>query len=178
MVQHVVCTFWKTNLKDTSIKVHFLPVDKSHTHALAIQRHQALKTRWLDLLIQAAFSDAVKPGEGAFHILWPLRGINKIAWGAKLILTADLAFSVSYVSMGHLLMAQLCPLCLNVCFSPPTAPHSPPPPTPSPPIHPPQIDSICDITCSNQKNTSKTRDVQIAYRISYELLAIIMLSML
>ena len=49
-------------------------------------------------------------------------GIFKSAWGAKLILVADLAFPVSCASMGHLLMAQHCPLCLNVCF---TAPHPP-----------------------------------------------------
>ena len=63
-----------------------------------------------------------------------LRGINKTPWSAILILTPDLAYPVSFASLGHLLNAQHCPLCLNVCFSPPTAPH----PTP--------IDSICDIT--------------------------------
>ena len=35
-----------------------------------------------------------------------LRVINKTAWGAKLILTADLSYPVSCVSLGHLLMAQ------------------------------------------------------------------------
>ena len=49
-------------------------------------------------------------------------GINKTAWGAKLILMADLVYQVSCVSLGHLLTAQHCYLCLNVCFSPPTAP--------------------------------------------------------
>ena len=59
----------------------------------------------------------------------PLRGINKTAWGAKLILTADLVYQVSCARLGHPLMAQHCHLCLNVCFGPPAAPHPPPPPT-------------------------------------------------
>ena len=93
-------------------------------------------------------------------------GINKTAWGAKLILTADLAYPVSCASLGHLLMAQHCHLCLNVCFCPPTAPHRPPH---LPAIRSPPIDSIRDITAV-EKTTSKTRGVQIAYRISYEIL--------
>ena len=55
--------------------------------------------------------------------VWPLRGINKTAWGAKLILTADLAYPVSFASLSHLLVAQPCHLYLNVCLSPPTAAH-------------------------------------------------------
>ena len=43
-----------------------------------------------------------------------LRGINKTAWGAKLILTADLVYQVSRASLGHLLKAQHCHLCLNI----------------------------------------------------------------
>ena len=49
-------------------------------------------------------------------------------------------YPVSCAGLGHLLMAKHCPLSLNVCFTPPTAPHLPPPPTPPP------IDSICVIT--------------------------------
>ena len=92
--------------------------------------------RWL-------FSDAVKPQGWHFMACVVPGGINKTALGAKLIL---MAFPVSCASMAHLLMAQHCPLCLNVCFSPPMAPHLPPPPTPPPLIHPPPIDSIHDIT--------------------------------
>ena len=72
--------------------------------------------------------------------MWPLRDINRTAWGAKLILTADLASLVSYASLGHLLMARHCHLCLSACFSPPTAPQMPSPPTLPP------MDSISDIT--------------------------------
>ena len=39
----------------TNTEIHFLPVDESHTHAPAIQKHQALETRWPGLLFQAAF---------------------------------------------------------------------------------------------------------------------------
>ena len=86
--------------------------------------------------------------------------------GAKLILTADQAYPVSFAGLGHLLMAQPCPSSLNICFTPPTAPHPPhPPPTRSPPI-----DSIRDITAV-EKTTSKTRGIQIACRISYKILA-------
>ena len=106
------------------------------SHSCTIQRHQALENRWPGLLFQAAFSDAVKPRGCISWPLWPLRGINKTAWGAKLILKADLTYLVSCASLGHLLMAQHCQLCLNVCFSLPMAPHPPPPPTP-PPSHPP-----------------------------------------
>ena len=83
--------------------------------------------RWL-------FPDTVNPRWCISWPMWTLRGINKTPWGAKLILTADLAFPVSCASIGHLLMAQPCPLSLNICFSPPTTPHPPPPPIS--PAHP------------------------------------------
>ena len=112
----------------------FLSVDESHTHALSKDtKHSRLDgqvcfCRWL-------FSDAVKPrGYISWPVWWPLRGFNKTAWGAKLILTGDLASPVSCASLDHLLMAQHCHMCFSACFSPPTAPHPPP------------IDSISDIT--------------------------------
>ena len=57
-----------------------------------------------------------------------------------------LAYPVSCAGLGHLLMAKHCPLSLNVCFTPPTAPH------PSPP---PPIDSIRVIT-EVEKNQGHT----------------------
>ena len=119
---------------DTNTEIHFLPVDKSHTRALFRDtKHlrldgQVCFYRWL-------FSDAVKPRGCLSWPLWPLRAINKTAWAAKLVLAAGLAYPVSCASLGHLLIASLCPLSLNVCFTPPTALHQPPPPTP-PPSHP------------------------------------------
>ena len=76
------------------------------------------------------FSDAVKPWGCILWPLWPLRGINETAWGAKLILTADRAYPGSHASLGHLLMEQHCHFCWNVCFSLPTAPYPPLLPTP------------------------------------------------
>ena len=137
--------FVKTNLMATNTEIHFLPVGESYTHALPRDtKHlridgQVCFFRWL-------FSDSVKPRGCISWPVWPLRGINKTAWGAILILTADLAYSVSCASLGHLLMAHHCHLCLNVCFSLPTAPHPPPLPTPPLPTRPPPIDSIHDIT--------------------------------
>ena len=127
--------FWKTDRIDTNTKIHFLPVDKSHTHALFKDtKHLRLDGRVC--FYRRLFSDAVKPQGCLSWSLWPLRGINKTAWGAKLILTVDLAYPVSCASLGHLLMAKHCPLSLNVCFNPHTAPHLPPLPTPLP-SHPP-----------------------------------------
>ena len=124
----------------TNIKIHFLPLDECHIHALSRDtKHLSLDGqvcfyRWL-------FSNTIKPRGCISWPVRPLRGINKTAWGAKPILTADLAYPVSCASLGHLLMAQHCHLCLNACFSPPTAPHPPPPPS-----HPPPVDSIRVIT--------------------------------
>ena len=101
-------------------------------HSCIIQRHHALETRWPGLLLQVAFCDALKPRGCIPWPVWPLRGINKTALGAKLILTADLAYHSSCASLGNLLMVQQCHFSLNVCLSPPTAPHPPPPPS-----HPP-----------------------------------------
>ena len=129
----IVTGFAKANLIVTNTESIFVCRRKSHS--CTIQRHQALKTRWPGLLLQVAFSDAVKPrGYISWPVWWPLRGFNKTAWGAKLILTGDLASPVSCASLDHLLMAQHCHMCFSACFSPPTAPHPPP------------IDSISDIT--------------------------------
>ena len=129
----------------TDTEIHFLPVDESHTHALSRETMQALETRWLGLLIQMAFFRHFKTTRMS---VWPMRGINQTAWGDKLVLMADLAYPMSCPSLGHLLMAQHCYLCLNVRFSLPTAPT---PPTTSRPI-----DSIHDITAV-EKTSSKTR---------------------
>ena len=145
----------------TNTEINFLPVDE-WPHSYTIQRHHALESqvcfyRWL-------FCDAVKPRGCISWPVWALRGINKTAWGAKLILTADLVHHSSCASLGHLLKAQHCHFCLRVCFSPPMAPHPPPLPTPY------RLNSALLQTL--KKTTSKTGGVQIACRISYEMLAI------
>ena len=137
--------FAKTDLMGTITEIHFLPVDESHTHALSRDTKHLIETRWPGLLSQVAFSDAVKPRGCISWPVWPLRGINKTAWGANLILTAGLAHPVSCASLGHLLMAQHCHFCSSVCFSLPTVPHPPPLPTPLPSHPPPPIDFIRDI---------------------------------
>ena len=126
-----VTVFWKTDRMDTNTEIHFLPVDESHTHALFRDTNH-LRLDGQVCFYRRLFSDAVKPRGCLSWPLWPLRGINKTAWGAKLILTAGLAYPVIYASLGHLLMAKHYPLSLNVCFTPLTAPHPPPPP----PSHP------------------------------------------
>ena len=85
------------------------------------------------LLLQAAFFRRCKTVRVPFLASVAPGGFNKTAWAAKLILTAGLAYPVSCAGLGHLLMANLCPLSLNVWFTPPTAPHLPPPPTPPTP---------------------------------------------
>ena len=133
--------FVKTDLMDTNTEIHFLPVGESHTHALS-RGTKHLKLDGQVCFFKWLFSDAIKPRGCILWPVWPLRGINKTAWGAKLILTAGLAYPVSCTNLGDLLMAQHCHLCLSVCFSLPTVPHRPPRP---PPTRSPPIDSICDI---------------------------------
>ena len=124
--------FAKTDLMGTNTEIHFLPVDESHTHALSRDtKHLSLDGQIC--FFRRLFSDAVKPRGCISWPVWPLRGINKTAWGAKLILTAGLAYPVSCACLGHLLMAQHGHLCLSVCFSPPLASHPPPS---HPPTHP------------------------------------------
>ena len=142
----------------TNTEIHFMPVDECHTHALP-RDTMHLRIVGQVCFYRRLFCDAVKPQGCISWPVWPLRGINRTAWGAKLILTAYLVHHSSCASLGHLLMAQHCNFCLGVCFSPPTAPHPPPPPTPPPshpatplppghppPTRPPPIDSIRVIT--------------------------------
>ena len=96
--------FWKTNRIDRNTEIHFLPVDESHTHALFRDtKHSRLDGRVC--FYRRLFSNAFKPQGCLSWPLWPLRGINKTAWGAKLILTADLAYPGSCAGLGHLLIA-------------------------------------------------------------------------
>ena len=124
----------KTDLMGTNTEIHFLAEDESHTHALS-RDTKHLRLGGQVCFYRRLFSDAVKPRGCISWPVWPLRGINKTAWGAKLILTAGLAYPVSCAILGHLLRAQHCHLRLSVCFSPPLASH--PPHLPPPPSRPP-----------------------------------------
>ena len=117
---YYVTGYAKTDLIITNTGNH-LSVDESHTHALS-KDTKHLRLDGQVCFYRRLFSDTVKPRGCISWPMWPLRGINTTAWGTKLILTADLASPVSCASLGHLLMAQHCHLCLSVCFSPPTAP--------------------------------------------------------
>ena len=97
-----VTEFAKTNLMGTNTEIHFLPVDKSHTHVLS-KDTKHLRLDGQVCFFRRLFPDAVKPRGWP---VWPLRGINKTAWGAKLILMAGLAYPASCACLGHLLMAQ------------------------------------------------------------------------
>ena len=125
--------FWKTDHLDTTTEIHLLPVRDRHTHALYIQKHQALDNRLPGLLLQTAFCRCCETTRVHFMVLGC---VNRTAWGTKLLLTAVWASLVDCISSWHLLKAQHCPLSPNGCFTPPTAPHPPPPLTP-PPSHPP-----------------------------------------
>ena len=103
--------FAKTNLMGTNIEIHFLLVDESHTHALS-RDTKHLKIDDQVCFFRQLFSNAVKPRGCISWPLWPLRGINKTAQGAKLILTADLVYPVSCASLGHLLMVPFVFECL------------------------------------------------------------------
>ena len=138
-----VTVFWKTDHVVTNTEIHFLPVDESYTHALSRDiKHLSLDGQVC--FCRRLFSNDVKPQGCISWPVWPLRGINKTALGAKLILMADSVYQVSCARLGHPLMAQHCHFCLNVCFNLPTAPHPPP------------IDSIRVITVI-QKNCLKNQ---------------------
>ena len=114
-----VTVFWKTDLEDTNIKIHFLPVDKSHIpHALSRETKHLRLDGWI-CFYRWLFYKTLKPRGCISWPVWPLRGINMTAWGAKLILTTDLAFPVSCASMGYLLMVQHCPMFALARLSPP-----------------------------------------------------------
>ena len=126
-----VTEFVKTDFMGTNTEIHLVPVDENHTHALSRDTKHLIIDGQV-CFFRRLFSDAVKPRGCISWPLWPLRGDNNTAWDAKLTLTADMAYPVSCASLDHLLMAKHCHLCLNICFSPPMAPHPPPPPTPTP----------------------------------------------
>ena len=85
-----------------------------------------------------------------------LGGINRTAWGTKLLLMPVLASFVDYISLCHKLKAQHCSLSLSGCFNPPSASHPPPPPPHPPTAHPLPIDSIRDTT-GTEKNRLKNQ---------------------
>ena len=104
-----VTVFWKTDRMVTNTEIHFLPVDECHTHALS-RDTMHLRLDGQVCFYRRLFCHAVKPRGCISWPVWPLRGINKTAWGAKRILTAGLAYPVGCACLGHLLTAQHCHL--------------------------------------------------------------------
>ena len=80
-------------------------------------------------------------------------GINRTAWGTKLLLTPILASFVDCNGLCHTLKVQYCSLSLNGCFNLFSASYVPAPTSPHPPpTRPPPIDSIRDITGAGKKH--------------------------
>ena len=126
----------------------------------------SIDDRWPGLLSQTTFYRCCQTTRMHFSALW---GINRTAWGTKLLLTAVLAHPVDCTSSGPILKAQHCCLSPNGCFSPPSASH-PPPPTPLQPANPLQTQSL--ILQVVKKIIQKTSSIQIAGRNSYKMIAI------
>ena len=120
-------------------------------HPCTIKKHQALDDRLPDLLLQMAFYQCCETARVHFMVL---RGINRTAWGTRLLLTLVLASFVDCISLCHSLKAQHCSLSLNGCFNPHSASHPPLSPPHSPPARPSPIDSIRDII-GTEKNRLK-----------------------
>ena len=106
-----------------------------YTHAHALFRDtKHLRLDGRVCFYRRFFSDTVKPRGCLSWPLWPLRGINKTAWGAKLILTAGCELCRS----GSLTGGKALPFEFKCLLYP--AYGSPPAPTthpiPLPPAHP------------------------------------------
>ena len=114
----------KTGLIATITDIHFLPVRESCTHALS-RNTQVLDHRWPGLLLQTAFYRCCQTTRVHFVAL---KGLNRTAWGTRLLLTAVLASLVDSTSLCPTPRAQHCCLSPNGYFSPPSASHPPPPP--------------------------------------------------
>ena len=82
-----VTVFWKSYQLDTRTEIDLLPVLDRHTHALYIQKHQALDSRLPGLLLQTAFYRCCETTRVHFMVLGH---INRTAWGTKLLRTAVL----------------------------------------------------------------------------------------
>ena len=102
-------------------------------HSCTTQKHQVLDHRWPGLLLQTAFYRCCQTTRVHFMAL---EGINRTAWGTRLLLTAVLASLVDSTSLCPILRAQHCCLSPNSCFGPPLASHPPLSPPPSCPPTP------------------------------------------
>ena len=119
--------FDKTQLPHTKTEIHFIAEYEGHTLRLALSRHTIDKAtdgqvcfhRW-------SFLGPVKPRQSTTGSMRPLMGINKAAWGAKLLLTTVSSLLVDCGCLCALLRTQHC--CLPQCgwFCPTSASPLPP----------------------------------------------------
>ena len=125
-----------TGLICTTTELHFCLYMK--VALIHHEKHQVLDHRWPGLLSQTAFCQCFRTTRMHFSAL---RGINRTAWGTKLLLMAVLAYSVDCISLCHILKVQYSHLSLNGYRL--LLPTHPPQLSPT---HPPSIESIRDIT--------------------------------
>ena len=110
----------------TTIDIHFLPSLPRNTKYLIT-----------DGQVHTAFYQCCQATRVHFMTLG---GINRSAWGTKLLLTPVLASLVDSTSLCHILKAQDCSLSSNGCFTRLRLPTRPPP-----------IDSIRNIAGTEEK---------------------------
>ena len=113
-----VTIFGKIDHLRASAGIHFLPVPENYIPACTIQKHQGIDNKLPGLLLQTAFYRCCETTRVHFMVL---RGINRAAWGTKLLLTPVLASFVDCISLCYIVKAQHCSLSLNGCFNPPSA---------------------------------------------------------
>ena len=133
--------FDKTRLPHTKTEIHFIAEYEGHT--LALSRHTIDgATDGQVCFHRRSFLGPVKPRRSTTGSMGPLMGINKAAWGAKLLLTSVSSLLVDCGCLCALLRTQHC--CLPQCgwFGPPLA---------SPPAHPPPIEFMPVITKVEKK---------------------------
>ena len=122
---NIVTISGKINHLGALTEIQFLPVRESSL--MHYPKYQVLYHRWPGLLLQMAFCRSCLTKRMNFLAL---RGINRTAWGTKLLLTAILAHPVDCISSCQILKAQHCCLNPNGCFDLPLATYPPPPPSP------------------------------------------------
>ena len=123
----IVTVFQKTDHLSTRTEIHLLPVHDRplmHYPETSSTRQQIARSAFTDGIYQCCQTTRV-------HLI-VLGGINRAAWGTKLLLTAALASLMNCISLCHILKAYHCSLSLCGCVHPPaTLPDPTSQPTPS-----------------------------------------------
>ena len=93
----------------------------SKSYIYTISRNTKYLIDGLICFLRWLFSESIKPRGYISGPMPPLKGINRTARGAILVLTAVLAYPVDWASLCHILKAQHCSFCQNSCFNTPWA---------------------------------------------------------